>query len=81
MIHDEDIGCIADGRIFVHYLTAIMLEFIHYADIFIIRERGEKKKPRTAAAFLDLPLATYLCVTFNLTQRLSLSIEKVIIRN
>lgn len=51
MIHDEDIGCIADGRIFVHYLTAIMLEFIHYADIFIIRERGKKKKTQDGCSF------------------------------
>lgn len=56
----------------MHYLIAIMFEFIHYANVII-----RKMKTWTAATSLNLSLGTYLCITFNTEQCFSMSLEKL----
>lgn len=40
-IHEEETGIFRHGRIFMHYLIAIMFQFIHYANAVIIRKMKE----------------------------------------
>lgn len=73
MIHEEENKyATQDGKIFVHYLALIMFEFIHYANIFLIRQN---ERTWTAPSPLDLPLAPYLCITFSPTGCCRLSVE------
>lgn len=57
-VHEEEIDIFQHGRIFMHYLIAIMFEFIHYANAAIIR----KMKELGCRNILKAPSGTCLCV-------------------